>query len=71
MDNTRFKVSKEQEVVGGAKKQPTNFFAEIGDYVTKGELLTNPLTVAILSALTMVAVYKVGTLTFGRKRGGQ
>ena len=34
--------SEEQEVVGGEKKAPTNFFAEVGDYVTKNDLLTHP-----------------------------
>lgn len=61
--------SEEQEVVGGAEKKPTNFFAEAGDYIVNGQLLNNPITVAIASALVMVAVYKIGTLTFGRKRG--
>lgn len=63
--------SEEQEVVGGEKKAPTNFFAEVGDYVTKNDLLTHPVTVVIASALVMVGVYKIGTLTFGRKRPTQ
>lgn len=61
--------SDDQEVVGGQqRKQPTNFFAEAADYVVKGDLLNSPVTVAIASALVMVLVYKVGTMTFGRKR---
>ena len=40
----------------------------MGDYVTKNDLLTHPVTVVIASALVMVGVYKIGTLTFGRKR---
>ena len=61
--------SEDQEVVGGAKEKPTNFFAETADYVIKADLLRSPVTAAIASALIMVLVYKVGTMTFGRKRG--
>lgn len=63
--------SEEQEVVGAEKSKPTNFFAEAGNYLVNGQLLNNPLTVAVISALIMIGVYKIGTITFGRKRGGK
>jgi carbonic anhydrase len=60
--------SEEQEVVGGRKGEPTNFFQETADYIVKGDLLKNPITQVAIAALVMVGVYKVGTLVFHRKK---
>lgn len=60
--------SEEQEVVGGKREKPTNFFEETADFFVKGNILKNPITQVALAALVMVGVYKVGTLVFHRKK---
>lgn len=60
--------SEKQEVVGGVKGKPTNFFEEAADFFVKGNILQNPITQVALAALVMVGVYKVGTLVFHRKK---
>lgn len=63
-------VSTEQEVVGVEREAPTNFFAEAGKFVQSGEFINNPFTIVILSAITMIGVYKIGNFIFARKRAG-